>query len=173
MIGRVLVVNSSYLPIALIDWMRAVCLLFQNKAEVVVAGTHVVRSPSTEFVVPEVLRLRTSAYPSKRRIRLSRKNVMIRDKHTCQYCGKKLPASQLNLDHVIPRSRGGETKWTNIVACCLEHNARKGNKTPKEAGLRLLRDPLPPNWCLGQEIVENLASGTIPEAWAGFLPKSK
>jgi 5-methylcytosine-specific restriction endonuclease McrA len=147
--------------------MRAICLMVQGKAEMVAEGTHVVRSPSQEFIVPTIIRLTSAAYPKKRRVRLSRRNVLLRDNHTCQYCGKSFPKHRLNLDHVIPRGQGGTTRWTNIVAACIEDNTRKGNRTPEQAGMRLLSVPEPPKWPLAQEIVHHLSN--IPEAWTPYL----
>ncbi len=75
------------------------------------------------------------------RVPLSRRNIYLRDGNVCQYCGRKFPTSELSLDHVIPRSRGGESSWTNLVCACTNCNARKGAKTPLEAGMRLIRTP--------------------------------
>lgn len=172
--SRVLMLNSSYMPLALIDWMRAICLIVQEKAESVVEGDATVSSPSTSMNIPAIIRLNTSVYPTKRRVRLSRKNVLLRDGHTCQYCKQAFSKHMMNLDHVMPRSRGGQTRWTNIVASCIDCNTRKGNRTPEEAGMKLLREPVPPNWTLAQEIAHSIQD--IPEAWepylAGFLKRS-
>lgn len=165
--GRVLTLNNSYMPLALIDWMRAICLLFQGKAEMVVESDRTVSSPSTTMAIPAIIRLNRNVYPSKRRVRLSRANVLLRDGNTCQYCGKVFPKSELNLDHVVPRAKGGQTKWTNIVTCCIKHNTEKGDRTPEEAGMRLLRQPEAPGWSLGQEIVQKIHN--IPEAWEPYL----
>ena len=84
-----------------------------------------------------------SDYPNLK-IKLSRENIYKRDKYTCQYCGKKLDQKQLNLDHILPRHRGGKTAWTNVVSCCFECNLKKGGKTLQEANMRLLKKPRAP-----------------------------
>lgn len=172
--SRVLTLNASYMPLALVDWMRAICLIFQDKAEVVAEGSRTVSSPSKEMKVPAIIRLKSAVYPTKRRVRLSRKNVLLRDGHTCQYCRQTFSKHQMNLDHVQPRSRGGQTRWTNIVASCIPCNTKKGDRTPAEAGMQLLKEPVPPNWTLAQEIAHSIQD--IPEAWepylAGFLKRS-
>lgn len=94
--------------------------------------------------VPRVIALTAYDRLPKRHVRFSRINILIRDRHTCQYCGQRFSRAQLNLDHVIPRSRGGVTTWENIVASCHACNCRKGGQLPDEAGLTLIRRPFRP-----------------------------
>ncbi|MBI4126511.1 MAG: HNH endonuclease, partial [Deltaproteobacteria bacterium] len=94
--------------------------------------------------VPRVVVLATFDRLPKRSVRFSRLNILLRDRHVCQYCGRRLPRSQLNLDHVIPRSRGGRTTWENIVTSCLKCNHHKGGRPPEEAGMHLVRPPFRP-----------------------------
>jgi 5-methylcytosine-specific restriction endonuclease McrA len=96
--------------------------------------------------VPRVILLVGYDRIPHRQVRFSRYNIYVRDKCTCQYCGRRLPRHQLNLDHVIPRSRGGTSRWDNIVCSCLPCNRRKGGKTPQEAKMKLLRPPFKPKW---------------------------
>src|SRR2546430_7688977 len=93
------------------------------------------------FRIPSVIRLREFRRIPFQTRALSRKNIIMRDRSTCQFCGRVLPAAELTLDHVVPRSRGGRTDWDNLVACCHPCNNRKGDRLPEEAGLKLLRPP--------------------------------
>ena len=83
---------------------------------------------------------------NRARVRFSRLNIYARDRNTCQYCGRRPPRAELNLDHVIPRSRGGVTNWENVVCSCVPCNLKKGGRTPDEARMRLLRHPIRPRW---------------------------
>ena len=166
---NILMLNISYMPLGLIDWQKAICLTFQGKAEVIAETEEIVRSPSTEFKIPSIIKLSKHVYVQRKGMRLSRKNLLNRDDFTCQYCGKILPASRLNMDHVRPKSRGGQTTWENIVVACIDDNSRKGNRTPEEAGMKLLRKPYVPIWNLRDEIRSSVVE--IPDAWRIYLPK--
>jgi len=102
-------------------------------------------------------------------VRLTRKNVLIRDNFRCQYTGAKLNTRTMTLDHVLPSSRGGKTEWTNVVSCCLDVNIKKGNRTPKEAGLKLFKQPKRPNWSPLFTFVVN----SYPESWTKFIKTEK
>jgi 5-methylcytosine-specific restriction endonuclease McrA len=117
--------------------------------------------------VPRVLHLRRYERMRRPVIRLTRKNVMLRDAHQCQYCGRRPPVRDLNIDHVLPRSRGGMDSWENLVTACRLCNLRKGWKTPEEAMMRLLRAPGPPRWSATMQIL--LGSPNPFEEWAPFL----
>ncbi len=136
----VLVLNQSYEPLNICRVRRAVVLLYQNKAEMLEDGSGFIHSASYEFPVPSVIRL---AYMIKRPLRFERKltrlEVFKRDQYTCQYCGRE--TRQLTLDHVIPRYRGGQHTWENVVSACVPCNRRKACRTPKEAGMKLVRQP--------------------------------
>ncbi|MHC4994853.1 MAG: HNH endonuclease, partial [Planctomycetota bacterium] len=97
-----------------------------------------------DLAIPHVVRLLGYARPRPQRVRLSRKNIFARDKNTCQYCGKAFKSAELNLDHVLPKSRGGQMRWDNIVCSCVACNTRKSNRTPREAGMKLIRKPVKP-----------------------------
>ena len=140
---KVLVLNQSYQPITITTVKKAVTLAWRNKVETIEVGDYVLRSPTTEFPMPLVIRLKSGVkYNPFRRVELNRKNLFRRDKHRCVYCGSK---ENLTADHVIPRSRGGETTWENLVTACHPCNNRKDNKTPEEVGLRLKGTPKQPN----------------------------
>ncbi len=140
----VLVLNQSYEPLNICRVRRAVVLLYQSKAEMLENGSGFIHSANGEFPVPSVIRLAIMIkrpYRSERK--LTRLEVFRRDQHTCQYCGKE--TRQLTLDHIIPRYRGGEHTWENVVSACVPCNRRKAGRTPQEAGMRLIRQPSHPH----------------------------
>ena len=117
--------------------------------------------------VPRVLHLRRYERLRRPAIRLTRKNLMLRDAHQCQYCARRPPVRDLNIDHVIPRSRGGEDSWENLVTACRVCNLRKGRRTPEEASMRLLRTPAPPRWTATMQIL--MGTPRPFEEWGPFL----
>jgi len=138
----VLVLNQSYEPLNICRVRRAIVLLYHGKAEMLENGLGSIHSADCVFQVPSVIRL---AYMIKRprpERRLTRLEVFNRDHYTCQYCGKE--TRQLTLDHVIPRYRGGQHTWENVVSACVPCNRRKAGRTPQEAGMRLIRQPSRP-----------------------------
>jgi 5-methylcytosine-specific restriction endonuclease McrA len=160
---KVLVLNRSYLPVHITSVRRAFSLLYQGLAEAVneqyqtfdfASWSELSVSMHDDTVglidrmirVPRVILLLTYDRVPKRQVRFSRFNVYARDRNTCQYCGRRFPRIELNLDHVIPRDRGGPTTWENIVCSCIVCNTRKANRTPSEASLHLIRKPKRPKW---------------------------
>jgi 5-methylcytosine-specific restriction endonuclease McrA len=140
--GRALVLNASDAPLAVVSARRAVVLVLKEKAEVVVTNGMIFRSERLELEAPSVVRLRRYVkVPFRARAPLTRRAVFARDGWVCQYCG----AAAENLDHVIPRSRGGEHVWENVVAACRRCNAKKENHLVAEAGMRLARQPFAPS----------------------------
>ena len=137
----VLVLNQSYEPLNICRVRRAVVLLYQNKAEMLENGSGFIHSASFDFPIPSVIRLSAMI---KRPFRLGRKltriEVFRRDNFTCQYCGRE--TRQLTLDHVLPRYRGGQHTWENIVSACVPCNRRKAGRTPQEAGMKLLHQAI-------------------------------
>ena len=157
--SSVLVLNRSYLPVHVTSVRRAFAMIYQDLACVVndryetfdfeswrrvraANGCDVIGTPSGEIRVPRVIVLSVFDRVPKRHARYSRANIFTRDKFTCQYCGVRPIRSELNLDHVIPRSLGGRTSWDNVVCSCVECNRKKGGRTPTQARLRL-----PPQRC--------------------------
>jgi 5-methylcytosine-specific restriction endonuclease McrA len=144
---RVLVLNASYEPLQIISTRRAVVLLLQQKAELVEAAQHAIRSLTRSFIVPLVIRLtRYIRIPRRLRLPCSRRGVIARDRDVCQYCGTQPGRSHLTVDHVLPRSRGGATSWENVVTACRDCNHRKGGRTPEEANMVLLSVPRQPQF---------------------------
>jgi 5-methylcytosine-specific restriction endonuclease McrA len=103
-----------------------------------------VRTVRFDVCVPRIIRVLTYAALPRQEVKFNRRNIFARDVNTCQYCGKRFPASELSLDHIVPRTQGGGNSWQNIVCCCLRCNVKKGGRTPTEAGMRLIRKPVRP-----------------------------
>jgi 5-methylcytosine-specific restriction endonuclease McrA len=139
--GRVLLLNFSFEPLGTVGVARAICLVVRGAVFVEdYEGERVLRSPSTEFRVPSVVRLRAYVNVRGRRQASGRKRlrIFVRDGFRCQYCGGRRAAGELTLDHVQPRSRGGRSTPENLVAACARCNTRKGDRTPEEARMPLL-----------------------------------
>jgi 5-methylcytosine-specific restriction endonuclease McrA len=160
------------MAVHIISVRRAFCLLFKEQAEVVSfedgqyatydfttwrevseyrARTFTrredddwVRTANSDIQVPRVIRLLDYEKVPRQTVKFNRRNIFARDNNQCQFCGRKYPSSELSLDHVIPRSQGGQTTWENIVCSCLECNVRKGGRTPKQAHMSLIRRPEKP-----------------------------
>src|SRR6202142_4482863 len=139
----VLVLNASYEPINICAARRALVLVLKGVASAEELSSHAVHSARRAVTVPSVIRLLEYRRIPHQTRALSRKNILMRDRFTCQYCHKTLPSAEMTLDHVIPRSRAGETTWENLVARCHPCNNRKGSRTPEEAGMGLARQPRP------------------------------
>ena len=139
----VLVLNASYEPINVCAARRAIVLVLKGVAMTEEVNGHFLHSTRIAMRVPSVIRLLEYRRIPHQTRALSRKNILLRDRNTCQYCGLVLPSSDLTLDHVIPRSRGGLSTWENLVACCHDCNREKGNMLPHEAGMKLMREPRP------------------------------
>ncbi len=160
---KVLLLNQNYEPLTVCNMEKAVVLLFLGKAEMVAsARNRYVRSVSTRLPMPSVVRLGTFARVPYRVI-LSRKNILRRDGFHCQYCGNA--ATPLTIDHVIPRSRNGEDSWENLVAACIRCNNKKGDRTPEEARMPLLRKPMRPNHVF---FIRHLV-GALDDDWKPYL----
>ena len=163
----VLVLNASYEPINVTAVRRAVVLIFKGVAIMEEVDGDCVRSTRLTMRAPSVIRLREFRKIPHQSRALSRKNVLLRDRYTCQFCGALFPASELTLDHVVPRSRGGRTDWDNLVACCHPCNNRKGDRLPEEAGLRLIRPPKPFSLHTSRQLMRMM--GKSDERWRKYL----
>src|SRR5579863_3190887 len=162
--GRVLVLNATFEPINVCTVRRAIVLLLKARAEVLENGAARLHSERAEFARPVVIRLTSYVRVPRdaHRRKITRRAVFARDEWTCQYCGAR---SNLTVDHVIPRSKGGASSWENIVASCAPCNRRKGDLLPRQVGMRLLRQPRTPN----PNVFIRVASPTIPVAWQQYL----
>ncbi len=154
--------NASYQPLCVVPVRRALVLALKGKAEVVHTNGHVFRSEKVELAAPSVVRLHYFVkVPYRGRSSLSRRAVLVRDNYECQYCGR--PAE--NVDHVVPRSRGGGHSWDNVVAACRSCNSRKENRSPADVGLRLRRVPQAPHdsvWIV-------VAAERVDPSWEQYL----
>ncbi len=145
---RTLVVNAdmqplSWAPLSVWSWQDALVAVLQGRVIQLKTYEDVAIHSATEtFEVPAVVALKK--YRKRKQVSFTRYNLFLRDEFRCQYCGERMDAKDLTFDHVIPRSKGGTSCWTNIVACCGRDNLRKGNKTPAQAGLKLRRKPFVP-----------------------------
>ena len=183
----VLVLNRLWQAINVCSAERALGLLYTGHAQVVHQdgttfntfsfrewcdfsggsdGAEVVQTISLRIRLPRIILLLFFDRLPNKEVKFTRHNVFERDKNTCQYCGHKFDRSELNIDHIVPRQRGGLTTWTNVVCSCVECNRRKGSKTPEEAGLRLVRRPKKPRW---RPFIEVQFIRTADHSWRHFL----
>ena len=139
----VLVLNQNHEPLNICRVRRAVILIHHDKAETLENGSGFIHSANQVFSIPSVIRIAHMIKRPRTQRKITRLEIFNRDRYTCQYCGKK--TYQLTLDHVIPRYRGGEHTWGNVVSACVHCNRRKAGKTPEQAGMRLLSRPSPPH----------------------------
>ncbi len=168
--SHVLVLNKHYAAIRVISARRAFCLLFKQIAEIVAVEDQSYQSHDFdswrevseyrakherehhewvncvrfELAVPKIVRLLFYDRLPRQMVKLNRRNIFARDRNHCQYCGRKYSTSELSLDHIMPRSRGGQTSWTNLVCCCVKCNVHKGGRTPSEARMKLITAPVKP-----------------------------
>lgn len=192
--SSVLVLNKLFMAVHIISVKRAFCLLFKDLAEVIhhedgqfasydfetwrevsefrakhfddVEEDDWVRTTSSPIQVPRVIRLLTYEKMPKHTVKFNRRNIFARDNNQCQYCGKKFPTSELSLDHVVPRSQGGQASWENIVCACVNCNVRKGGRTPKQAHMSLIRKPEKPK---RSPVLSMKLSHKKYQSWRTFL----
>lgn len=144
---HVLVLNATYEPLSIVSVQRAMILLLKEKAELIESAEERLHAARVSFPVPLVIRLVYYVkIPHQVALAPTRRAVMLRDNRTCQYCGATGSAAVLTLDHLVPRSRGGQTTWENVVTACRTCNMRKGGRTPEEAGMPLRRRPGRPHY---------------------------
>ena len=162
---QVLVLNASYEPLNVCSVRRAHVLVWKGKAEIVESHDRPLRSASGSFVWPHVIRLlQYVRVPQAIKRRISRRALFARDGWRCVYCGTA--GGRLTLDHVVPRSRGGDSVWENVVTACAPCNLRKGDRTLEEAAMSLPRQPRAP----APVLFIRLAAARVPETWRQYLP---
>lgn len=183
----VLVLNRLFQPVQLTTAKRAFVLLYGGAAQAMDEGGEAydfdlwrslpVRDEDDALPivggalrVPRIVHLHRYDRTPRATVRLTRRNLMVRDAHQCQYCGKQPPVRELNIDHVLPRSRGGPDSWENLVTACRVCNLRKGWRTPEEANMRLARRPFRPKWSMTAQIL--LGTSTKYREWEPFLKAS-
>jgi len=190
--SNVLVLNKHYAAVRVVSAKRAFCMLFKRIAEIV----HVeqseylsydfeswrevseyraryerehhewIRCVRFELAVPKIIRLLFYDRLPIRPVKFNRRNIYARDRSRCQYCGGKFSTSELTLDHVTPRSRGGTSDWANVVCCCVKCNVRKGGRTPREAGMKLITEPIKPK---RSPVVTVKLTSDKYQSWKQFL----
>ncbi len=195
---NILVLNSSYVPIDVANIQRTLKLLFKGKAEVISVedGNYATYNFSSWeevslfrqatwdkyknydyfdnsgniFGIPKVIRL-TGYNKVPVKLRLTRRNIIMRDDHTCQYCGKKKNLSELNIDHIVPKAQGGSNSWVNLACSCIKCNSHKRDRTPKQANMKLLRHPKKPTIYLMFKRYSEIFLNDKYDEWKSFFPE--
>lgn len=184
--SAVLVLNSLYQAVQVTGVRRAFRLFYTGRARALDpdfvsydfdnwcdvaprAGEPVIHTPTRCIIIPRVIQLVQYDRLPSREVRFTRRNIFYRDRNRCQYCGKVFPQRSLNLDHVIPLSRGGTSSWENVVCACQRCNTAKGARTPSEAGMRLVRTPRKP---AGVPMLRSIWLGPCPDEWKTFLDEA-
>ncbi|MDA0987169.1 MAG: HNH endonuclease [Bacteroidetes bacterium] len=161
---KVLVLNNNYEPLSVCNVRKALVLMILGKAELIEKlGKKVIHSVTMQFPMPSIVRLTHYVRVPYKNVILSRKNILRRDKHRCQYCGES--DSDLTIDHVLPKSRFGEDTWENLVCACIECNNLKGDRTPEEAKMLLIRKPIRPNHVI---FIKHFVE-TVDDCWRPYL----
>ena len=158
----------SYYPLSTWSWQEAVKAIFRDSVTVLAEYSRVVRSPNCEINLPSVIALKEFV-PVERAPAFTRFNVFLRDEWQCQYCGEQHKTQELTFDHVIPRSLGGRTAWTNFVAACQACNTYKGNYMPDEIGMFPLHEPVQPSIYKLQDLGRKFPPSFLHESWMDFL----
>lgn len=164
---RTLLLNTTFEPLSILCWKKAITLVFLGKVEVLKEYERGIKGVSVEIKQPAVIRLLRLVRSNHSNVKFSRKNIFLRDDHTCQYCGHTFDAKHLTCDHIIPKSRGGVTEWTNIVTCCTRCNLRKGDKLPDEVEMHPRKRPSRPNGFY--MLMLHLGVKVFPEYWRDYL----
>ena len=162
--GRaVLFLNANYAPMMICTAKRAICMDYLDKVDILVSYNDKVRSPSTIFDLPSVIKIKDYVRHDNLSVDLNRKNIIARDEYTCQYCG--VSKTPLTIDHITPKGKGGGDSWENLVAACKPCNQKKGNRTPEQAGMKLLKEPKP---LTGPGMLKR-RSDNLQEDWKNYL----
>lgn len=164
---QVLLLNITYEPLKVINWKKAITLLFLQKVEVLEEYSREIHSVSFSIKLPSVVRLLWMVKKPKTPVKFSRQNIYARDRYKCQYCGRQFPSEELTYDHITPKSLGGKTKWDNIVTCCIQCNRKKGGRSPAQARMKLIRKPSRPNWLPAVKIT--IGFKEVPQSWRDYL----
>ncbi len=185
----VLVLNKMWIPIRVASVRRCLNLIFANKASIVdpadyaiyswlewvdidtTDDEYVITTTRSDVKVPEVIVLAKHDKVYMKDLRLTKRNIYIRDRYRCQYTGKQLKFDEANIDHVIPRARGGKNTWSNLVVCTKEINSIKGDRTPEEAGLKLIKKPVKPAPDGPHKLMD--PKFNMPASWSKFIKVKK
>ena len=164
--NKVLLLNNSYEPISIITAKKAVIMYFLDKVDVVKKSKIVINSLYLKFSIPEVIKLKNYIYIKHSKIPLTRKNILKRDNNTCQYCGKN--KSEITIDHILPKDKGGNDSWNNLVVACKRCNMIKGNYLLKDIDMQLIRKPFEPT-----KIIYLQNVGKNNKSWHPYLYLTK
>ena len=164
--NKVLLLNNSYEPISIITAKKAVIMYFLDKVDVVKKSKIVINSLYLKFNIPEVIKLKNYIYIKHSKIPLTRKNILKRDNNTCQYCGKN--KSEITIDHILPKDKGGNDSWNNLVVACKRCNMIKGNYLLKDIDMQLIRKPFEPTKII---YLQNI--GKNNKSWHPYLYLTK
>ena len=156
---KVLVLNADFTPINITSVYRGFTLVSKGKAEVIKASDNPILSGMGEFIRPLIIRLLNFVKYRAHKLKINRHRLYKRDNHECTYCGSK---RNLTIDHILPKSRGGENTWTNLVTCCSSCNRLKGDRTPDEANMRMNINPYEPN------IFSEIINSSVGDIWEDF-----
>ncbi|MEW6211238.1 MAG: HNH endonuclease [Acidobacteriota bacterium] len=159
--------NASFEPINVCSARRAIILILKGVAYPEEHSSHWIHSARFSMPMPSVIRLVEYIHIPFERKSLSRKNILLRDHNTCQYCLRVFAPQDLTLDHIIPRSQGGDSSWDNLVACCRACNNRKGDHPPEAVGMKLHKRPQSYNYHVNRQIIRYL--GRADETWRKYL----
>lgn len=162
-----LLLDQGYQPLKVIPWQRALVMHLVGKVEMVSAHQWDIQTVSRAFPAPSVVRLTRNLRHRPPFVRFSRENVYLRDGYECQYCGRRCSSTELTLDHVLPRCRGGKTTWRNVVTACVRCNRQKGRYLPDEAEMPLRTIPARPKWLAPK--VLSMGHQQLPDSWLMFL----
>ena len=164
-----LLLNTTYEPLRVVNWKKAITLLCQDKVEVLEFYERDIRGVTITFKLPSVMRLLkvVKFRSTPRAVKFSRINIFTRDKYTCQYCWKKFRTEDLTFDHVVPIARGGKKTWENIATACWRCNNKKSGRTPAEAHMRLQKKPEKPRWNPTLTIMIGIRHA--PNSWRDYL----
>lgn len=169
-----LVLNAGYEPVDRVNWQRAITLLCEEKVEVVAEyPDRSLRSASVEWKMPSVIRFMNLQRRNRKGVKFSRESVYARDGGKCAYCAHKVARNDFTYDHIIPRSQGGQTSWTNVVVCCTPCNQKKGGRTPAQAGMLWPKAFKPSRDQIPESLILHLSwHPGMPESWRNFMRSS-
>ena len=139
----VLVLNANYIPLAVCTAKREICLSVLDKVDILVNYDSKVHSPSVSLPLPSIVKVKEFIHYNSLNVEISRKNIILRDNHICQYCGTK--KGPITVDHIMPKVRGGKDTWDNLITACQPCNQKKGDRTPDEIGMHILKQPKKPS----------------------------
>jgi CRISPR/Cas system Type II protein with McrA/HNH and RuvC-like nuclease domain len=153
---QTLILNKNGKPLKEVDWKKGLSLVINNKADVVSTYNKEIKTKEGNFKLPKIIILLKEINFEWHHSKFCKKNVFKRDRCVCQYCCQRFEKQELTLDHVLPKSRGGETKWHNIVTCCKTCNFKKGDRTPEECEMELLNTPFAPRTLIFYEALHRI-----------------